>query len=336
LYPHRLVLLTALGLLCVGCSAGTQGAGSSASSSGDAARCTSDVCRIGLNLQTYESDHFLVLSSADSGDAAATGRFLDGVQRTFYESFSQAGFSLTSPQGRLVCVCLTSYDELDAYGRQADGADASWMDGYYSYRTNRIAIVQRGRGPARRTHAAAAPLVSARPAVYGTPVSGVPGEGLNLRTTTHEMAHLLAFNSGLQRRDATYPFWVTEGLATNFEAGDGGACGLGPKQCCHNPRLVSAKASGRMISLDRFTGITDVGGGGQSTTDAYAQAWGLFHFLLQRHPQQLRQYMAALKQGGRSDGQSLRCTFEATFGPTDAVERDFRQYIDQLARGSAM
>jgi hypothetical protein len=294
----------------------------------------SQAAGIGLSLQAYPSDHFLVLSSTDSAAAAASGQFLDQVHRQFYDSFTRAGFALQPLPGRLVCVCLRSYDELDAYGRKADGTDVSWMDGYYSYRTNRIAIVQgSGASPAR---ASAVPL-AAKAGVYGAASSrGAAGEGMDLRTVTHELAHQLAFNSGLQRRGVTYPFWLTEGLATNFEADYSRSYGLGPKDSCYRSRLLDAKAAGRWIPLGQFAAMSDLhGGSGQATREAYAQAWGLFRYLLQRRPRQLTQYMCSLSATGPWDhgSQSLDRRFVEAFGPIGTVEADYQRFIDQLRRG---
>ena len=323
-----------LGLLSGGCSHALEGVGAGSTSNGDAGRCVSQAAGIGVDLQAYPSDCFLVLSSTGSDSAAASGQFLDQVQRQFYDSFTRAGFALQPLPGKLICVCLRSYAELDSYGRQADGTDVSWMDGYYSYRTNRIAIVQGcGASQARPTAAASA----GRAGVYGAVSSGLAaGEGMDLRTVTHELAHQLAFNSGLQRRGVTYPFWLTEGLATNFEADYSRAYGLGPKDCCYRGRLLEAKAAGRWIPLPQFAAMADVhGGSDQATRDAYAQAWGLFRYLLLRKPQQLTRYMSSLSATGLWDHgpQSLDRRFVGAFGPIGPLEADYQRFIDQLRRG---
>jgi len=160
------------------------------------------------------------------------------------------------------------------------------------------------------------------------------GDGLNLRTTTHELAHQLAFNSGLQRRDATYPFWLTEGLATNFEADASGAFGLDPRTLSPLPpgRRQGRPQIDPAEQLHRHDGTVLCRG--QSTQDAYAQAWGLFHFLLANHRDGLRRYMADLTgvQFARVDSQSLQRRFIDDFGPIEPLEKDFLRFIDAQNR----
>jgi len=330
---QRLFVVAVVGLLCGGCATGLEGVGAGVSPAGDAARCQSLTSGIGVNLQVHSSDHFLLLASADDASAAATGRFLDQVYSRFYDSFMRAGFSPRPQSDRLVCVCFDSYNQLDSYGRAADSTEASWMDGYYSYRTNRIAIVR--ASAAHQVARAPATPAGRNVAAAAAPYGAASGDGLNLRTTTHELAHQLAFNSGLQRRDATYPFWLTEGLATNFEADASGAFGLDPKDPCHRCRLGDAKAGHRLIPLSSFTGMMELSSaGGQSTQDAYAQAWGLFHFLLANHRDGLRRYMADLTgvQFARVDSQSLQRRFIDDFGPIEPLEKDFLRFIDAQNR----
>jgi hypothetical protein len=290
---------------------------------------------MGLTMHTHPTNHFLVVSAADSESDLATGRFLDQVAERFYQSFAQAGFSLSPVGYKLVCVCLNSYGELDAYGRKADGAEASWMDGYYSYRTNRVAVVRVGGPRQPRADAPLPPPADGAAYAYSCGKAAL-GDGLNLTTTTHEVAHQLAFNSGLQKPDATYPFWLTEGLATNFEADSSGSYGLAQQASRYRGRLADIKARGRMVPLGQFTGMINAPAGHeQEIRDAYAQAWGLFAFLLQHRREQLKGYMASLAGAplGYQDSPSLRRGFMATFGPIDLLEKEFVSFIDGPAGG---
>ncbi|MCY2928859.1 MAG: DUF1570 domain-containing protein [Planctomycetota bacterium] len=261
-----------------------------------------------------------------------TGRSLDQVYRRFYEQFNRAGFEPKTPPDKLVWVCLDSYRALEAYGRAADGAEVSWMNAYYSHRTNRVAAAM--MGGVRTAQAAGRPSGSAgKLAASGDSDSGeaVVG-GLSVRTITHELTHQLAFNSGLQRRGATYPFWLTEGLATNFEADSPDSVGLGREEARYRQRLIEAKALGRLIPLERFLAMTEWNAGqGAATRYAYAQAWGLFHYLMATRPAALRAYMAELASPwlGPQDGESVRRRFVAAFGPAGPLEEDFRRSIDR-------
>lgn len=288
-----------------------------------------------MDLQPCQTERFILLSSADRVSAAATGRFVDQVCARFYESFGRAGFDLKPPPDKLVCVCFNSYDELDAYGRAADGTEASWMDGYYSTRTNRIALVRASAGGRSQAQRPVVSLAGRAAAVSDPSAGSASSDGLSLKTATHELAHQLAFNSGLQKRGVTYPFWLMEGLATNFEADPSGAYGLGPKSSNYRSRLAAVKARGTLIPLDRFAGMTVLPAGQkEATLEAYSQAWGLFNFLLTHHRAELKSYMSQLSDCGFApqDEQSLKRRFVSVFGPQEALEKDFRRFIDEATR----
>ena len=330
----------AISLAMGGCSLDLQTGGVGVTPERDAAQCVALASRIGLPLKVHETDRFLVLSPADDASAAVTGQFLDKVYLRFYEQFNRAGFGPSPASGKLVWVCLSSYRDMEAYGRAADGAEVSWMNAYYSHRTNRVATAMAsGRSTAQ---AAGRPSgSSAKLAAFGDPGGGqAASAGLNIRTLTHELSHQLAFNSGLQRRGATYPFWLTEGLATNFEADSPDSVGLGRNDNRYGQRLIDAKAGGRLISLEQFVGMTDCPAGqGSATREAYAQAWGFFHYLLERHPGALKKYMAELSSMWlpQQNAESLRRRFIAAFGPVKPLEEDFRRSIDgqqAVARGT--
>jgi hypothetical protein len=324
----RLAVVVALGLSLGSCSSSFQNLVAGSIGGDDAACCMSLASGIGQSLQVHTTGHFLLLTSADAASADQTAGFLDQVHDRFYESFRQAGFAPRPLGEKLVCVCFNSYAQMDAYARVADKVDASWMDGYYSYNTNRIAVV---RSCPCKQKQAMGPVASSgqKAATYRSPAGSA---GLNLRTVTHEMAHQLAFNSGLQNRNVTYPFWLTEGLATNFEADNSGSFGLGSNNSRYRPMLAATKSRGKLLPLEQFAAMTELSGaGGQSVYDTYAQAWGLFHFLYQNHRQALVSYMSGGVLGwpGSQSRESHLRRFINAFGPIATLEKDFLRSIDQ-------
>lgn len=302
----------------------------------NADQCVAQAAQAGAKPRVCSTDQFMLLSCGDPAQDRATGQFLAQVYERFTQSFTQAGFSVNRPSDKLIVLCLGSYDQLDAYGRLADNTEASWMDAYYSMRTNRVAFVRQG-GRSAQTHlnltATGVRTVAAQPGSSGRSNQCPAYPDLNPKTVTHELAHLLAFNTGLQNRAIANPFWLTEGLATNFEAGPSGTVGLGQTSSNYDRRLASAKAGGRVTRLDRFIGMTEItSGSGEATLDAYAQAWGLFHFLLESRRGQLIAYMRDLASPRLIplDGQGAARRFVAAFGPIDQVEAEFLRFIDHL------
>ena len=197
---HHIALVAVVCLFAGGCASDLQI--NHVAARVDADNCVTLGSQIGLNLNVQESNHFLLLSSMDPASAASTAAFLNQVSQRFYDSFTRAGFAPCPASDKLVCLCVDNYSELDTYGRLADGAEVSWMDAFYSHRTNRVAVVRNAgeAGPRPANTGTAGPL-NARPMpVTASPRPVAPSSAsLNLRTVTHELAHQLAFNSGLQR-----------------------------------------------------------------------------------------------------------------------------------------
>lgn len=334
--PQRCAPIVAVILLSwAGCTPGGLSFAPEVSPADDAARCQELAAQLGQPLQLYPSEQFLLLSAGDTGTATRTGRLLDQVSRRFHDGFARAGFAVHPPADKLVWVCLGSYEALEAYGRQADGVEVSWMDAFYSLRTNRVAVVR--PGPGAGTAKGGTVAQAGGTVAFGSPSGGGAGnEGLNLRTATHELAHQLAFNEGLQRRGVTYAFWLTEGLATNFEADTPDGVGLGRDAPLYQARLAQAKAAGKLMPLADFAAMTQLPAGSpaQATREAYAQAWGLFHYLFAHRREQLRAYMKISAEASPGDpGESqLRERFVSCFGEIAALQEEFHRSIAGSAR----
>jgi hypothetical protein len=274
-----------------------------------------------------------------------------------YAVFGDAGFRPAELSERLLCVIFGQQHEFADYARQVDRVDMSWSRGYYSARTNRIAIFDErtaavlSRGLAPREPTTPLPPTDSVPAdaaqlVLRTGPSDPPDttarrlversqEGariaaLNTAKTAHEAAHQLAFNSGLQKRGVMYPLWVAEGLATSFEPADLDApFGPGEDNPSRRRHLIEA-AQAELLPLSEFVVLTRVPkGGAQMVVEVYAQAWGLFHFLFTTRPAELRAYMAALaalEPGARDEG-TLRREFVDAFGALPALQAAWDEYV---------
>lgn len=120
----------------------------------------------------------------------------------------------------------------------------------------------------------------------------------NLKTVSHEATHQLAGNTGLLPRFVSIPRWVHEGLATYFEAPEDATwSGIG---AVNKNRLAwyQALAADPLHSNINFVisdQIFDLAVG-NSAVIAYGQAWGLTHFLMEKHPEELIAYYRMLAQ----------------------------------------
>jgi hypothetical protein len=129
-----------------------------------------------------------------------------------------------------------------------------------------------------------------------------------------------------------YPLWVSEGMATNFEADPAGDSGRGNTARCGD--LLGRKARGTLLPLDRFVICCRVPSGDpEAVGELYAQAWGFFRFVFQERREGLRKYLAALaaKEPGRRDEAALRREFTQAFGPVEALEQPWGKFLQTCA-----
>lgn len=222
----------------------------------------------GKQYEVSGGGHYLVVHPAGQKDLWAP-RF-EELYRSFIHYFNTRAFRPGEPQFPMVAV---------VYQRQADFQRAAVADGsqnvqnmlgYYSPKTNRIALFDATAGR-----------------------NGVDWS-TNADTIIHEATHQMAFNVGMHNRFGQTPAWVCEGLATMFEAR-----GVWNGRVHHNlpdrvnriqlasfrryqPRR-SANAIAETVSSDRAFE--------KDAEGAYAEAWALSFFLSEQEPRKYVQYL---------------------------------------------
>ena len=321
--------LTAI-LLCmallVGCSVGTS------AETGKARPLPRSTSR--LPLAEITSDHYSLNHMTDARSARELLDSLEVFRTHFLKTFRQAGFRVTPPRHRMGWVLFNRSRHFDDYVRSADRIDASWFREYYSARTNRVAMTLPApmvvRAEPRKSVYESDRLVSpARP----RRVRAEYDRGFDIERVTHEAAHQLAFNCGLQKRGVMYPVWVSEGLATNFETEDPASGGPATDNRPRRHYLVRAMERGRLIPLKHFVTATRVPADDDELAgDLYDQSWGFFRFVFEKRRSQLRRYLAALHRVNtkyRSRERRLQ-EFTAAFGDPEDLEDDWIAYIESL------
>lgn len=221
---------------------------------------------IGLRIHEQETTHFVVMAQEYT---TIPCQKLESEYTRFYTKYRS--FNPQPPTSKLVWVSLGSYEALEYYIVKADSVDINWAEAYYSHKTNRVAA-----------------------------------RNLDSRVITHELAHQLAFNSGIQKRGQIYPIWFSEGLSTNFEQIDS-----------YKTRWEEMNTTGRVIPMSEFIVITDLPNGIRSMDkihDIYAQSWLLFGYLMNKHPKALKAYGDELSNAPFQTEWSLRQTFIKHFG----------------------
>jgi hypothetical protein len=294
-------------------------------------------------LVSTRTKHFELLHQPGASFATLAGATLERAYQHFYDVFGQAGFNLSRPADRLIWICFPRKSSFDGYALRVEGMDLSWLDGYYSTLTNRVAIVQTDEGPSPRQETVPPSSREVRVAVAAnrSPREGIlpmaPGPQFDVTRLTHEAAHQLSFNSGLQKRGVMYPLWVSEGLATNFEFSADENPGLDHANLPRRNGLLNAYATGGLTPLRQFVVQTTVPPDASVGRRYYAQAWGFFQFLLTEHPEALRAYLRRLAQARpeRRDALTMFTEFTQAFGPLAPLESAWYAFLGRQVQRAA-
>ena len=293
------------------------------------------------SFQTTTTEHFVMFHEPGAGYVAGACRTLECAYENFYDVFSQAGFDLSRSKDRLVWICFPGKSDFNTYALQAEGMDLSWLDGYYSTLTNRVAIVQRDQGVRRperavpsRGSGSEATVAAHRAPQDGVLAMAAAGQPFDVTRLTHEVAHQLSFNSGIQKRGMMYPLWISEGLATNFEFDGTGSAGLAHGNAARCNGLLGAYAAGELVPLRQFVVQTTVSPDLHVGRRTYAQAWGFFQFILVEYPESLRVYLQRVAKDypAHRDAATMLAEFTEAFGSPDVLDGSWKAFLVRQAQ----
>lgn len=291
---------------------------------------------LGLS-ETTTTEHFVLVHEPGAGYPAKVGRALEYAYQQFYGVFAHAGFELPRSQGHLVWICFPHQSDFNKYTLQVERMDLSWLDSYYSTLTNRVAIVQadprvpEGEDRPLLGDEVRASLASDRQPGQGVLPMAAAKPRLDIARLTHELAHQLSFNSGLQKRGVMYPVWVSEGLTTNFEFEWPAGTGLDRCNAARCDCVLEMRDEGGLIPLRQFVVQTRVPADTYVGRRHYAQAWAFFQFIVTLYPGNLRVYLEQLasKHPGNRDPRTLLAEFTRAFGPPEDLEDAWNVFLDR-------
>ena len=326
----------------------------------DEAAVARALAALGTAFRRTETEHFVVLSDCPIPWTRTRESLLERARHQFFRAADRLELGPAPHAHKLVCVLINDHEDFRRFAREHDGLDAGWVAGYYAAASNRIVFYNDAVAPAyasvwdelakyesqagearRRAEEArsrgeeqmAERLASAADdlvARINSERRRLSAEARDFSTakTIHEAVHLLAFNTGVQRPDVDYPFWLTEGFASSFETDDPERA-FGPDRdgpALRRSRYRTLAAAGEAPALGDLVGITRLATLDADAADAiYATGATLFAYLARHERAALALYIRALaaeSAGAQRLGPSRhRELFTRYFGEPVSVER---------------
>lgn len=334
----------------------------------DAKKRADEVLKIakpfGGTWRVHQSPHFVIIYNTDEKFARLRGAMLELAHRTYFDQFRKAEQRPLPLRNKLVCILFAERKPFIEFARKIDGNMVAWTSGYYSARNNwtvfyddednpifdgrkkeiaeytvrieeldrklkdpkvvrNIALtsqIKRDRGELFRKRRAIETRIKEIRKIT------------NASKTVHEGTHQLSFNTNLMGRRQHYPFWIAEGLATNFEPERPNAP-FGPFIDNGNRRRTLREAADKrmLLPLKKFVVVMRPV---KNATDAqvradYAHAWGLYSFLHRFRHKQMREYLANLRTipNGPRKPEAMLKEFDDVFGPMNKLQDEFDRWL---------
>ncbi len=306
----------------------------------------------------YESQNFVVLSNAPRDWTNQRLALLERTHFQFTRIMKLMGIQAVPAEEKMICILFAEHADYAEFAERTDKVRAPWVAGYYASVSNRIVMYDDATGPtfaranqqiaelekqadearlqARRVDRSQA----ARAEDYAKRVrEHAEREGERIRSliraasdakAVHEAAHLIAFNCGLQSRTKRYPFWLTEGLATNFEAEDAtGAFGPDRPIEARERDFKARMEAGELVPVSELVALADIEHYESEHAGAvYAQSYALFRYLFRTRRDALGQMFRDIQRepAGPIGPERMLELFEARFGPAHLVEREWLRF----------
>ena len=265
-----------------------------------------------------QTAHFAVLHSLDGNATANLGDLLEAVFARHLRAWRDAGFVTQAPATPMQWRCFDRPAAFQCYVEREEADMPVDEPSFYSSRSDRVVILRS----------------VTEPRADGSLPADDP---MDLRRVSHEAAHQMAFDTGLQTRGVMYPFWVSEGLAVSMETADLAKGEFGGDNPYRRARLVAAYRQNRLCPIGDFLVMTRATGDGDRRADLYAQAWGAVRFLFNRDRRTFKRYLyllAARPHGQRPVG-ALQEEISGAFGPVDAMQNDWQRFLREISESGS-
>ena len=284
------------------------------------------VAELPPGFDVHVTRHYVICFDTSRDYAKWCAALFERLHDAFGNFWTKAGLEIVDPPRPLVVVIFADRAAYEAHAAGDLGAAADRVVGYYNLLSNRVTTFDlTGTDGLPRTRGGTAAQLMASPAAAGL-----------VATLVHEATHQMAFNSGMHRRLAPVPLWLSEGIATYFETpeldSDRGWRGIG---AINRPRLDRFLATHRRGDVAALVASDDRFRSADAPLDAYAAAWALTRHLVETRKREFIDYLRsqAAKQPLADDPpEARRRDFEAAFGATpEAIEADVVKAMARLA-----
>jgi hypothetical protein len=293
----------------------------------------------------YESPHFLALSNAEESFSEMRLGNCELLYTLFWDHFRRKGFTLQSPQTKLMVAMFDSQAGFNAYlGRK----ESPLIIGMYHPLTNRFVVYDYGQNEIHLSLKSQAERQARQIDSHLDRQRSIEAvqrrahdfrTGTNISTVMHEVAHQLSFNCGMLNREGDVSFWLSEGLACYCEATNNGSWqGIGAPNPLRCSSLISfLRNKGQLLDLRELVTRDDwmpSRRDDQTTLLAYAQSWALFRMLMEEQPQSVRSYLKEVYSRRNRDCRLQ--DFQQAFGHDFlGLQRRHKEYILGLIQQSA-
>lgn len=270
--------------------------------------------QLGAGFEIHRTAHYVVVSNADPAFVQYCSMLFEKLYKGFFAFWKNNAMELVEPRFPLVAVVFDDKSSFLEYARPEAGDAAASIIGYYNLQTNRMNTYDIAEGRGAR--------------------AGIFVADRNIATIIHEATHQLAYNTGLQKRFADNPYWVSEGMAIFFESPNlrraDGWRQIGRVNEVNKLRFAQYLASRPADSLQTLVQDDTRFKDSATASSAYAEAWALTYFLVKTKPKQYVAYLRKLGSKNYLDKLSPRNRLEMfveEFGELGKLDRQFITYL---------
>ena len=287
--------------------------------------------------------HFLIAAAEERFST-----FRDLLERVYGEVtrfYDSRDLTIAPPALPLTVIVFGSEAEFRAYCRQDNTRWSNDLRGYYSLRTNRVALLDDRK--AGLSEFEMPQLRTAKTTAVDETSARLISGALSSRTAdtiVHEITHQIGFNAGIHSRFGQSPQWLIEGLAMHLESSTIRTRSHGrpmkPGEQINPERLrwfmeeySERYAAGDIASLVASDQLFE-----RSTFDAYSLSWGLACFLstggTKDENSRFFDYLKKIASRGPFEpylAQERLEDFRQAFGDPGEVERRLHRFLEEMS-----